>query len=203
MLCAQIALLYKVTTDMRMLKWMRGAVDKRIAIGLLSLSAAGLVDLVNEEGYMRTAYRDSVGIWTYGTGLTKRDDGTPVRKGDTITVQRSLQRTLSHVQNDEGIVKQCLTVPLAQREYDFIIKNCYNWGAERFCKSTIAERFNAGDYAGGCRAILLYKYVTLVKKDASGVARKVKFDCSTPGNRICLGLWDRRQKAYRQCMGEL
>lgn len=185
---------------MKILKWMRGAIQPRIAIGLLALSAAGLADLVDEEGYMRVAYRDSIGKWTYGTGLTTRDDGTPVRPGDTITVQHSLQRTVAHAEKDGGIVKQCINVPLHQREYDFIIKNCYNWGAEKFCESTIAERFNAEDYEGGCRAILLYKYVTLTRI-VDGVKQRYKFDCSTPGNKICWGLWKRRLKAYKQCMG--
>jgi lysozyme len=34
----------------------------------------------------------------------------------------------------------------------------FNIGAARFCHSTAARRFNAGDLAGGCRALGAYQY---------------------------------------------
>jgi lysozyme len=52
----------------------------------------------------------------------------------------------------EGAVKQCVTVPLAQYEYDAYISLAYNIGPTAFCGSTLVRLLNAGDYEGGaCR----------------------------------------------------
>ena len=45
----------------------------------------------------------------------------------------------------------------------------------------------AGNYVAACNALLKYKY-------AAG------FDCSTPGNRICSGVWTRQLKRHAKCM---
>ena len=51
------------------------------------------------------------------------------------------------------------------------------------------KRLNASDYAGACNAILDWKYVG-------------KVDCSASGNRVCPGLWKRRQQLHKQCLGD-
>jgi lysozyme len=79
-------------------------------------------------------------------------------------------------------------VPLLQAEYDAYTDLSYNIGSGAFCSSTIVKRLNAGEYVQACGAILLFKY-------AAG------YDCSTPGNTRCAGLWTDRQRVYQQCMG--
>lgn len=37
------------------------------------------------EGFRPQAYKCPAGLWTYGFGSTTKPDGTPVKKGDTIT----------------------------------------------------------------------------------------------------------------------
>lgn len=164
---------------------------KRIAIASLAFSAAGLVGLAMNESYTSKAIQPVKNDkWTIGLGSTYRDDGTPVQKGDTITVPKALQRTLKHVQKDEGIVKQCITVELHQHEYDFIIDNAYNFGAEKFCQSTMARKFNERDYEGACKEILRWRFYQ-------------GKDCSLPQyKKLCGGLWTRRQAAYKHCMNE-
>ncbi|GGX33308.1 hypothetical protein GCM10007242_45580 [Pigmentiphaga litoralis] len=51
----------------------------------------------------------------------------------------------------------------------------------------IMRRLNAGDYVGACNAILDWKF-------AAG------FDCSTPSNKRCAGVWTDRQRVHKQCM---
>ena len=122
--------------------------------------------------------------------------------GDTTTPVKALQRKLSDVKNFEGAIKQCVNVPLHQYEYDAYVDLAYNIGVGKsgvvdgFCESrrggpsTLVKRLNAQDYAGACDAILQWK-------KAGGV------DCSLPGNKTCHGLWDRRQRMHKQCLGEV
>lgn len=129
----------------------------RIAVGALSLSAAGLVTLWNYEGWTDMAVIPVKGdVPTVGPGLTQRPDGSPVQMGDRITPLQGANRSLAHIQKDESGIKRCIKVPLSQGEYDAAVQLAYNIGVERFCKSTVARRFNAGDYAGACDAFLMW-----------------------------------------------
>lgn len=162
---------------------------KRGAIAAIVLSASALVGLVVQEDYTGTAVvpvkndRPTVGF-----GSTFREDGSPVQMGDTTTPPKALARTLAHIQKDESQIKRCVTAPLSQVEYDLMVDFAYQYGTKALCASTIVREANAGNYEASCRAYLLYKMVG-------------GYDCSTPGNRRCPGVWARSQARYRQCMG--
>lgn len=51
----------------------------------MKISDSGLAALKREEGCKLTAYTDSRGVWTIGTGHTGRVDGVAVGKNMTIT----------------------------------------------------------------------------------------------------------------------
>lgn len=53
-------------------------------------------------------------------------------------------------QQFEGILKNCVTVPLTQNEYSAYVPFSYNVGSRAFCPSTLVRKLNAGDYAGAC-----------------------------------------------------
>ena len=117
--------------------------------------------------------------------------------GDTVTVVQAAQRTLREAGNYERSLKACANVPLYQHEYDAYVELIHNIGARNFCTNprtggpgVIVRHLHAGDYRGACEAILQYKY-------AGGV------DCSTPGNRVCSGLWKDRLRTRAKCLGEL
>jgi lysozyme len=156
----------------------------RIVIAVLTFSAAGLVGLAIDEGYTEVAVPDPVRgahTPTLGFGMTEG-----VKMGDTTTPVAALQRKLAYLQSGEQAFKKCVQVPLHQTEFDLYTNLYYNIGPARFCSSTLVKKLNAQDYAGACEQILKFKYVN-------------GFDCSTPGNKICRGLWTRRLKLYRQC----
>lgn len=173
--------------------------NNRSFIAVLVLSAAGLVGIAVDEGYTPKAVPDAVkgkAVPTSGFGTTGG-----VKMGDTTTPVKALQRMLTDVNSFEGAIKKCVKVPLHQYEYDAYINLAYNIGvgksgvADGFCESerggpsTLVKRLNAQDYAGACDAILQWK-------KAGGV------DCSTPGNKVCGGLWARRLELRSQCLGE-
>jgi len=161
--------------------------NNRSFIAMLVLSAAGLVGIAVNEGYTTKAVPDAVkgiAVPTNGFGTTGG-----VRMGDSTTPVAALQRTLADVQTYESFIKKCVKVPLYQHEYDAYVDLAYNIGPSAFCGSTVVKRANALDYTGACDAILNWRKVGTV-------------DCSVPGNKVCGGLWARRQQTRKQCLGE-
>lgn len=155
----------------------------RMAIGALSMSAAAFVGIALREGYTAQAIIPTRGdVPTHGFGTTQG-----VRMGDRTTPVEALQRALSDVRRYEGALKSCVSAPLHQAEYDVYTDLSYNIGSAAFCSSAIVKRLNTGDYLGACEAILKFRY-------AAG------YDCSTPGNKRCAGVWTDRLRAHAQCV---
>lgn len=165
------------------------AIKTRMLVAALSLSAAGLVALVEREGYTDNAIRPTpLDVPTMGFGSTIKPGGAPVRMGERTTPPKALRMALSHISGDEQVVKRCAgEVTLTQAEYDLFIDFAYNIGVHNFCASTMLKRLKAGDRAGACHEFVRWK-------KHKGV------DCSTPGNKICGGLWLRRLQARDKCM---
>jgi len=164
----------------------------RIAIAVLSLSAAGFVGLVGHEGYSDRAIIPVQGDRpTVGFGSTFRGDGTPVQMGDTITPPQAVKRSYSHIARDESRLKQCVTAPLHQWEYDTLVDHAYQYGAAATCSSKVVELTNAGRYEEACQAYLDWKFA------GRGENRR---DCSIRANG-CYGVWLRSQERHRKCLG--
>jgi lysozyme len=151
---------------------------KRITLSALMLSAVGLIGVVTSEGYSDKAIIPIKGdVPTIGFGTTRG-----VKLGDTITPAKAIGRALADINEFEGALKRCVTVPLHQYEYDAAVSFSYNVGASAFCSSTLVKKWNAGDYAGGCHELSRWVYA---------------------GGRRVQGLVNRREKEKAQCLGEL
>lgn len=124
---------------------------------------------------------------TVGFGSTFREDGSAVQMGDKITPPKALARSLAHIQKDETRIKQCVTAPLTQTEYDLMVDFAYQYGTKTLCESTMVRESNRGNYDAACKGYLLYK-------------RAGGYDCSTPGNTRCPGVWKRSQERYARCV---
>jgi lysozyme len=183
----------------------------RVAIGSLVLSAAGLVAKVAHEGWAPVATVPTQGdVPTVCYGMTQRPDGTPVKLGDKCTPVEGLQRTLAYTAKADAKLRECVKVPLHQEEFDLLDDHAYQYGVGATCSSPIVKRLNAGDYAGACQGYLDYRFMTSTKRlgpgweefkwDANGNAVRWRFDCSTPGNRQCMGVWTRSKARFDKCM---
>jgi len=149
----------------------------RLKTAALTLSASALVGIATWEGFKPKAYIPIPGdVPTIGFGTTKN-----VKMGDTIDPVSALQRKIEDISKFEGALKQCVTVPLHQHEYDAYLSLAYNIGPGAFCKSTLVRKLNAGDYEGACKEILRWDR-------ASG--------------KVVQGLTNRRQAEYKQCTGK-
>ncbi|EAN0238584.1 lysozyme [Salmonella enterica] len=120
----------------------------------MKISDSGLAALKREEGCRLTAYQDSRGIWTIGTGHTGKVDGIAIHKGMTITqdtASRLLQDDLSWV---ERCIADRVTVELNQHQYDALCSLIFNIGANAFIGSSVRRHLNAGNYTAAADAFL-------------------------------------------------
>jgi lysozyme len=148
----------------------------RVAIAALALSAAGLVGVVQFEGYTDRAVIPVPGdVPTIGFGTTHG-----VKLGDRTTPQEALARALGDVAKFEGALRQCVTVPLTQAEYDAFLSLAYNIGSGAFCGSTLVKLLNRGEYLAACAQISRW---------------------NRAGGRVLPGLTRRRELERAKCEG--
>ena len=111
------------------------SLKKRLAVGVLSLSAAGLLSIAGYEGFSDKAYIPIEGdVPTIGFGSTQG-----VKMGDVITVPQALDR----LRRDITVADTSLA---------------FNIGTDAFCRSTLVVKLNGGDYAGACEEIKRWVY---------------------------------------------
>ena len=145
-------------------------------IATISLSATALVALLLHEGYRDNAYIPVAGdVPTIGFGST-----TGVKLGDRTSPEKALTVALRDVQGFEGAIKECVTVPLAQYEYDAFVSLSYNIGSNAFCRSTLVRKLNTQDYVGACNQILRWDQFK---------------------GKPLAGLTKRRQEEHKKCLG--
>ena len=161
----------------------------RQSVAILALSASAFVTLLVSEGYTDKAVIPTKNDRpTKGFGSTFKSDGTPVRIGDTTTPVRALILAQDHISKEEQKFRASLPgVKLYQGEYDLYMDWVYQFGTGAWNRSSMRRNLLAGDYVAACNALLLYRF--------SG-----GFDCSTPGNRRCAGVWTRQQERNRKCL---
>jgi GH24 family phage-related lysozyme (muramidase) len=163
---------------------------QRIAVALLTLSTAGFLSWKASEGFTDQAVIPTKGdVLTIGHGSTRYEDGRPVQMGDTITRERASVLARNLMKADEKRFAASLPgVRLHQAEFDVYMDFVGQFGIGNWRESSMRRRLIAGDYVGACNALLLYKY-------------SAGYDCSTPGNKRCGGVWARQLDRNSKCLG--
>ena len=137
------------------------------------------------EGLETTAYLDTIAsppIWTVCYGETKG-----VKQGDTYTPKQCREMLAREVREyREGLHRYFTPVTQAERltpERDAAYTSlAYNAGVRAIGRSTATRRLNAGDIAGGCKAIGWW---------------------NKAGGRVVRGLVNRRSDEVRLCLSGL
>jgi len=103
------------------------------------------------EGKRNEPYRDIVGVLTVCYGETQG----PMRH---FTDAECTAKLKTRVEADYAKPILACVPALGQRPYPFgaSISLSYNIGARAFCGSTVARRFRAGDWRGGCDAFRMW-----------------------------------------------
>lgn len=162
----------------------------RVAVAALTLSAAGFAGWQASEGFTSQAIIPTKGdVPTIGHGSTRYEDGTRVKMGDTITRERAAILARNLMRDDEKRFAATLPgVKLHQEEFDVYMDFVGQYGIGNWRQSSIRRNLLSGDYVAACKALLRYRF-------AAG------YDCSTPGNKRCWGVWTRQLERYSKCMG--
>lgn len=167
-------------------------------LGLLFAAGAILAaPLIVREGYVNKGYADPV----YGAKLPTACSGITegVVLGRTYSDEECLAMNAQAVVKHTAPIMACFRDDFPISGADYVAEMAdlsVNVGIRGFLKnskggdSTICARLKAADYKGACDAILLYKYAG-------------KIDCSTPGNRVCRGVWTRRLESHAACLKAL
>ncbi len=162
----------------------------RILVTALTISAAGFGSWVASEGFSPVPHVPTQGdVPTIGHGSTRYESGQPVRLTDPpITRARAADLARNLLSQDERRFKASLPgVALHQAEYDLYLDFIGQYGIGNWTRSSMRRHLLAGEYAAACQALLRYRY-------AAG------YDCSTPGNRRCSGVWTRQQARHKRCL---
>lgn len=165
------------------------AMRQRVAVGMLTLSMAGFGAWKAGEGFTDHAVIPTKGdVPTLGHGSTRWEDGTAVKMTDTITPQRAeiLARNLNS-QAEKQFAASLPGVKLYQDEFDIYMDFVGQYGIGTWLKGSPRRDLLAGNYAQACHDLLKYRF-------AAG------FDCSTPGNKRCWGVWTRQLERHAKCM---
>lgn len=163
---------------------------QRIAVALLTLSAVGFTAWQSSEGFTANPVIPTKGdVPTIGHGSTRYENGTPVKMTDKpITRERGAILALNL--NDQEEAKFRASLPGAKlhpEEFDLYMDFIGQYGMTTWKSSSMRRDILAGNYAAACHDLLKYRY-------AAG------FDCSTPGNKRCMGVWTRQLERHNQCM---
>jgi len=155
---------------------LRNKIIAAVAAG--SILGGGITGVVRyNEGYSEKAYWLGDGKWTICYGETNG-----VKRDQTATrVQCDAQLRVSiaeHAKAFAGLPESFTDVQILGMT-DF----AYNTGVPQFRNGSVYSALKTGDGEQAGLNVLKYKYITYNGR---------KFDCSTPGNKVCYGVWKRR-----------
>lgn len=125
---------------------MAGAVARRVAVGALSISAAGTAGIIAHEGEVRKVYLDPINIKTVCVGHIATVKHTPV--GTAFTAERCQELLRQDLRVTVAAVKGAVKVPITQAQYDALVSFTFNVGPGAMASSTLVRKLNAGDCWG-------------------------------------------------------
>ena len=120
------------------------------------------------EGVRLKAYKCSAGVPTIGFGNTFYEDGTKVKMGDSITLERARSLFNELLPRYEKIVLDKVKRPLKQNEFDALVSHTYNTGGSSTLFKLVQEDAPIEDI----KKWWLTKYITANGKFLSGLQRR-------------------------------
>ena len=129
-----------------------------VASGSLLLGVAGADLIKTSEGKVNRVYPDAVGVLTVCYGHTS----PYLAKGMTFTdAECDLLFRSDVIKHQAPLVgpKNCIkSAPLTDNQFDALTSLIFNIGNGNFCKSTMARKLAARDYAGASAEFPKWKY---------------------------------------------
>ena len=95
------------------------------------------------EGLRLTAYLCPANKWTIGYGNTFYEDGTSVKPGDKITIERAESLLIKVTDAFWNQMSKLIKQPLTENQKSALLSFTYNVGIGNFQKSTLLKKVNA------------------------------------------------------------
>jgi GH24 family phage-related lysozyme (muramidase) len=185
----------------------------RVSAAGLGIGATILASWIAAEGFSSAPIIPVRGdVPTIGHGATHYEDGTRVTLADPpITRERARGLAINLLEQQYGAcVRDSLgDTPVHAAEFAQAVDFAGQYGCGAWRGSSMLARTRVGDYAGACNAYLAYRFMTSPQPlqgyaayqwGADGRPTRWRYDCSTPGNKICRGVWTRQQARQTACM---
>jgi lysozyme len=151
----------------------------KAAVGLVGAAALALATPMIQrwEGTELAPYRDIVGVWTVCTGETRVEMRRYTRAECDTLLRKAIVSDYG-----AGVLKAVPALGSRPEILAASISLAYNIGVPAYSRSTIARRFNAGDWRGGCEGFLAWRFA---------------------GGREVKGLLNRRRDERQLCLSRL
>ena len=120
----------------------------------------GVALIEKYEGFRAQAYKCPVGLWTVGYGTTVYPDGTPVKKGDTVTKAKAEAYLVDYLNKKvRPYLKGLKLKPSQQAAIESIVYNVGNGFFRSKCFTAIKEKdwgtvYNNWDWIKGGGKVL-------------------------------------------------
>jgi lysozyme len=110
----------------------------------MKLSEAGLLTLMQHEAVVTNRYKDSVGVWTIGVGITAAAGASvnPDTFTGRITLEQAIEMFKETVKKYENGVNKAVTRDMPQHVFDAFTSFHYNTGA--IGKASFVKDYNEG-----------------------------------------------------------
>lgn len=122
----------------------------------MSISSSGIKLIASFEDLKLKAYDDGVGVWSIGFGTTAYPNGVRVKQGDRCTLEQANSFFQYDLKCFEKAVKEAVTVPLSQNQFDALVSLAYNIGSNAFKNSTLLKYLNALAYQEAADQFLVW-----------------------------------------------
>ena len=116
----------------------------------MKISQKGTKLIQDFEGLALKAYKDPIGVWTWGYGSTG-PHVTPDKVGTKEEAEQLLKKDLERFEKG---VSDLVKVPLNQNQFDSLVSFSFNLGLSNLKSSTLLKKLNASDYQGAADEIL-------------------------------------------------
>lgn len=124
----------------------------------MQISTKGLAFLERHEGVVLKAYRDVVGVWTIGAGLTAASGVVKPRAGMVITLAEALQMLAEALRrNYEPAVVKAMARPEGAKQHEFDAAVSFHFNTGAIARASWVRAWKAGDATARAKLALWNK----------------------------------------------
>lgn len=137
----------------------------------MKINSKGIQLVKSFEGCLLNAYICPAGVPTIGFGATYYENGTKVKIGDKITLERANELLEFQLQEFSKQVAKLIKVELTDNQFSALVSFAFNLGAGALAKSTLLKKVNANPADATIKEEFL-KWVNAGGKKLTGLVRR-------------------------------